>query len=76
MCHKKTVHSGVENHKCNDCGNTFAQKVNLKINIERILEKNKVQCDKCKRSFSDQDALVRHKKISHMNIFQCDLCNR
>ncbi|CAG0895819.1 unnamed protein product, partial [Darwinula stevensoni] len=70
-------------HECTNCGKSFRFPSHLIIhrrNHEREKLKPKVKCQPCRKTFTTQAALSRHKKVTHEESkknkkFVCMVCN-
>ena len=68
--HKQNDHAGDEmNYRCEFCGKTYNIKRNFKDHMRIVHDKQKVFCDQCEKSFSNQGHLNSHIKTKHEGIF-------
>ena len=60
--HMKTM----QDHKCESCGKSFSQKMNLKRHIHTVHEGHKdYKCESCGKSFSGAQYLKKHIHTIH-----------
>ena len=63
--------------KCQKCDKKFNHRLNLNIHLESCLNNQSLlECQRCKKTFDRLDALIRHVKSVHLEIFdhKCQNC--
>ena len=71
----KTVHEGIKNFKCNQCGKKYFENKGLKNHIKRKHDNIRDEkCNQCSKLFFSKEVLNRHIKNIHKHI-SCHLCN-
>ena len=73
-----SVHEGVKNHICNQCGSTYASLNGLKHHIKAIHEGLTFKCDKCDKTFQTTYYLQHHMVSVHEGVrkFNCEHCGK
>ena len=74
----KLVHTEEKPHQCKSCEKTFFLARNLRTHeLTHTKGKPYYQCTICKKAFSREEALIRHKLIhGEDNIYNCTLCEK
>ena len=76
--HKKAVHEGIRNFKCNHCHFAFASSWGLKKHMKSHNRRKSFsnQCNICFMEFSSADAIKIHVNTIHegMKNFKCEIC--
>ena len=76
--HTKAVHAGMKDHKCAECGPSFASKGNLRSHILNHRDKT-VPCELCPLKFKRKYDLYKHVASVHDNddrSYVCTVCGK
>lgn len=74
--HIQTIHEGVREHNCNDCGKQFSVRFSLLRHIRQVHTKvQPYQCQFCPLKFSDWTTKGRHER-THTKVrpYKCNIC--
>ncbi|KAH8297081.1 hypothetical protein KR044_004643 [Drosophila immigrans] len=73
--HVTAVHTKIRAFKCAMCPKDFLTKRDLKDHIKAHLNIRDKVCETCQKSFTNANALVKHRHIHREKTLQCSLCN-
>jgi hypothetical protein len=78
--HKKTVHGGVKEHICDECGKRFTTKYGLRTHIMGVHKRNLeglFKCDKCDYTAVSDQSVKLHNEAVHIKSvkYHCSQCN-
>ncbi|KAH8370646.1 hypothetical protein KR093_004423 [Drosophila rubida] len=73
--HVTAVHTKIRAFKCSMCPKDFLTKRDLKDHIKAHLNIRDKVCEICQKSFTNANALVKHRHIHREKTLQCSLCN-
>ncbi|XP_062128340.1 uncharacterized protein LOC133840495 [Drosophila sulfurigaster albostrigata] len=73
--HVTAVHTKIRAFKCAMCPKDFLTKRDLKDHIKAHLNIRDKVCEICQKSFTNANALVKHRHIHREKTLQCSLCN-
>jgi KRAB domain-containing zinc finger protein len=80
--HKKTVHGGVREHTCDECGKRFLSKNGLRTHLmgvhrHNVAGEHRFKCDKCDYVTVADYKLRQHNEATHIREvkYECNLCN-
>lgn len=80
QAHIKAIHEGQYDYICHICGSTFASKNGLDAHGFSHGEKQKFECDHCKKSFKSRYLIAEHMKKIHLQIalpiYTCEDCGK
>jgi len=72
--HVTAVHTKIRAFKCDMCPKDFLTKRDLKDHVKAHLNIRDKVCEVCQKTFTNANALVKHRHIHKEKTLQCTLC--
>ncbi|KAH8372696.1 hypothetical protein KR009_003051 [Drosophila setifemur] len=73
--HVTAVHTKIRAFKCHLCPKDFLTKRDLKDHVKAHLNIRDKVCEVCQKTFTNANALVKHRHIHKEKTLQCSLCS-
>lgn len=73
--HVTAVHTKIRAFKCSMCPKDFLTNRDLKDHIKAHLNIRDKVCETCQKTFTNANALIKHRHIHKEKTLQCSLCN-
>lgn len=73
--HVTAVHTKIRAFKCSMCPKDFLTNRDLKDHIKAHLNIRDKVCETCQKTFTNANALIKHRHIHKEKKLQCSLCN-
>ena len=71
--HIKTVHEGIKDFMCSECGKAFKSNLALNSHFKVVHLKEFYECDICQMKITTLTGVQKHKKVVHEKVkSECD----